>query len=380
MPPLFDAHEVSREIIAGPKNLSLVPAPTPSPEQPEPDLELPEVIDIQKVAQSIRNRVEDVVRLIGQKSYDGFSRAMELYEKSIEDGKIDKDIADIQELVDIQIRTIVILIRTAEHRQKFQRRAESTRRKNEQLKEINAVLDKENKTDVVTNLYNRRGLKKEGKKVFEHCREKGIPLSCLYLDIDYFKPINDIYGHDIGDVVLRKIGDIITSEIRGADLAFSSPEPGKPIAGRDGGEEFVILMPFTDLAEAMVAAERIRKRIQHEPIDVVKSNGITQTISLNITCTIGVSQTDFQRDKKVDQTKRLADTAMSLGKQQHRNIVSVAKNNPEGHGLSVDYPYVDDPDRKIITDVPRYPKLLSSHDADDDGAENPPVDIDEDER
>ena len=88
-------------------------------------------------------------------------------------------------------------------------------------------------------------------------RARGKPLSVLVLDIDYFKSINDTHGHDAGDDVLREFALRIKKSIRGIDLAC-----------RYGGEEFVVVMPETDMAVAAMVAERLRRRIAGEPFAI----------------------------------------------------------------------------------------------------------------
>ena len=88
----------------------------------------------------------------------------------------------------------------------------------------------------------------------EQAASRGKPLTILVLDIDYFKAINDTHGHDAGDDVLREFATRIRKSIRGIDLAC-----------RLGGEEFVIVMPETDMAVATIVAERLRRRIASEP-------------------------------------------------------------------------------------------------------------------
>src|ERR1700754_808309 len=91
----------------------------------------------------------------------------------------------------------------------------------------------------------------------EQAASRGKPLSVLVLDIDYFKAINDGYGHDAGDEVLREFAVRVRKSIRGIDLAC-----------RYGGEEFVVVMPETDMAVAGMVAERLRKRIASDPFQI----------------------------------------------------------------------------------------------------------------
>ena len=91
----------------------------------------------------------------------------------------------------------------------------------------------------------------------EQATSRGKPLTVLVLDIDYFKSINDTWGHDAGDDVLREFAIRIKKSIRGIDLAC-----------RYGGEEFVVVMPETDMAVATMVAERLRRRIASEPFPI----------------------------------------------------------------------------------------------------------------
>ena len=127
-------------------------------------------------------------------------------------------------------------------------------------------------TDPLTGLYNRRYMESHVGTLVEQATERGKPLRVLMLDIDYFKSINDSYGHDAGDDVLREFAARISKSIRGIDLAC-----------RYGGEEFVIVMPETDMAVATMVAERLRRRIAGEPFPVQQgSSGLDVTISIGI--------------------------------------------------------------------------------------------------
>ena len=126
--------------------------------------------------------------------------------------------------------------------------------------------------DALTGLYNRRYMESHVGTLVEQASSRGKPLTVLMLDIDYFKSINDTYGHDAGDDVLREFALRIRKSIRGIDLAC-----------RCGGEEFVVVMPETDLAVATMVAERLRRRIAGEPFAIQQgTHGIEITISIGI--------------------------------------------------------------------------------------------------
>src|ERR1700682_4651779 len=112
-------------------------------------------------------------------------------------------------------------------------------------------------TDARTVLYNRRYMESHADSLVDRAAARGKPLSALIIDIDHFKAVNDTYGHDAGDDVLREFSDRLRSCIRGIDLAC-----------RYGGEEFVVVMPDTDLGIANKVAERVRRRIAAEPFQI----------------------------------------------------------------------------------------------------------------
>ena len=113
----------------------------------------------------------------------------------------------------------------------------------------------------------------------------------LVLDIDHFKSINDTYGHDAGDDVLREFAMRVQKSIRGIDLAC-----------RYGGEEFVIVMPETDMAVAAMVAERMRRRIAGEPFPIeLGAKAIDVTISIGLAALAGPDDTGATILKRADQ-------------------------------------------------------------------------------
>jgi two-component system, cell cycle response regulator len=158
-------------------------------------------------------------------------------------------------------------------------------------------------TDALTGLYNRRYLETHVGALVDQVASRGKPLTVLVLDIDYFKSINDTHGHDAGDDVLREFALRIRKSIRGIDLAC-----------RYGGEEFVVVMPETDLAVATMVAERLRRRIASEPFPIQQgARSITVTISIGIA---GLSGGD-----NAASILRRADQALYRAKREGRNRV-----------------------------------------------------------
>jgi two-component system cell cycle response regulator len=159
-------------------------------------------------------------------------------------------------------------------------------------------------TDALTGLHNRRYMETHLATLVEQAAARGKPIAVLVLDIDYFKAVNDAHGHDAGDDVLREFALRIRKAIRNIDLAC-----------RYGGEEFVIVMPETDMAVATMVAERLRRRIASEPFAIQDG-----TRSLDVTISIGIAALDGPGDNAAAILKR-ADTALYRAKRDGRNRV-----------------------------------------------------------
>jgi two-component system cell cycle response regulator len=158
-------------------------------------------------------------------------------------------------------------------------------------------------TDILTGLNNRRKLKSKLSQAFyKHSRHNN-PFSILFFDIDFFKSINDNYGHDNGDIVLVNLAESLQNSIRETDSAY-----------RYGGEEFIIVMEDTLLHEADEFADRFRHVIEKTPITLNTNNDIHITIS------IGVASLT-PNIKSIDELIALADTRMYLAKESGRNRV-----------------------------------------------------------
>jgi two-component system cell cycle response regulator len=146
-------------------------------------------------------------------------------------------------------------------------------------------------TDALTGLFNRRYMESHLGTLIEQATARGKPLSTLVIDIDYFKAINDTDGHDAGDDVLRDFALRLKRSIRGIDLAC-----------RYGGEEFVIVMPETDMAVAAMVAERLRRRIAAEPFPIQQgARAVPVTISIGIAALRGNDDTAAALLKRADQ-------------------------------------------------------------------------------
>lgn len=178
----------------------------------------------------------------------------------------------------------------------------------DQLRERNAALDHVSRTDALTGLYNRRHLDEELTIRHAHARRHEEPLSLLLLDIDFFKHVNDTYGHLVGDVVLRGFADRLRTQLRTDD-----------IAGRWGGEEFLVILPHTDLAGALELAERVRATIAVTPFTADKAE-IAVTVSGG--CCGGPGES-------MEELLRRVDTGLYQAKASGRNQMAAAQHLAE---------------------------------------------------
>jgi two-component system cell cycle response regulator len=159
-------------------------------------------------------------------------------------------------------------------------------------------------TDALTGLFNRRYMESHLGTLIEQAMSRGKPLTALVLDIDFFKTVNDTHGHDAGDDVLREFALRIKRSIRGIDLAC-----------RYGGEEFVVIMPETDMAVAAMVAERLRRRIAADPFAIQQGTG-----TIPVTISVGISAMRGKDDNAASILKR-ADQALYQAKREGRNRV-----------------------------------------------------------
>jgi len=125
--------------------------------------------------------------------------------------------------------------------------------------------------DVLTGVLNRRALEQEGEQAIRTATTMGLPCAVVFFDLDHFKEVNDLHGHQAGDAALRHVVSIVSSSMRSTDLF-----------GRYGGEEFVVVMPGATLDDARAAAERFRVRIAGRPASF-------QGLEIPVTASIGIA-------------------------------------------------------------------------------------------
>jgi len=174
------------------------------------------------------------------------------------------------------------------------------------------TLEYESTTDSLMGIYNRRYLEKRLHEEFFRSKRYEFPLSLLLLDIDHFKKVNDSYGHQVGDLVLRRLAELIVSTVRDSD-----------VVARYGGEEVLLILPHTKGSNAELLAERLRFAVENTLL--VKAEENDRKNDLQITVSIGVS-TLASAMTNGQQLVKQADKALYFAKERGRNKVVSCPN------------------------------------------------------
>ena len=180
----------------------------------------------------------------------------------------------------------------------------------DELKKANELLKRLTNIDHLTNLFNRRYLAEILEGEFLRTRRNKEELSLVILDIDYFKKVNDTYGHQNGDVVLAAVAGLAQRQLRAYDSA-----------ARYGGEEFVLVIPGTSLAGAIQVAERLRQAVLEFSFPAPMED-------LTVTISLGVATYPSAAVDSVDSLFRQADEALYRAKQNGRNRVEAMSESP----------------------------------------------------
>ena len=160
--------------------------------------------------------------------------------------------------------------------------------------------------DTLTNLFNRRYLEETLERELARAAREDYSVCVIMIDLDHFKRVNDTYGHEAGDDVLRLLGAALRESLRDVDLA-----------ARYGGEEFAIILPETDASDGLAVAEKIRKRIESTAFQW-RGSPIAVTISAGVAALphVGWDNTQLVRN---------ADAALYTSKRSGRNRVTMAR-------------------------------------------------------
>jgi len=176
-----------------------------------------------------------------------------------------------------------------------------------ELLESNRRLELLSITDGLTRLYNHRRFQDEMVRAFDESQRYQRPLSLAIIDIDFFKKVNDTYGHAAGDDVLKTVARLFMDSVRSTDLV-----------ARYGGEEFTVMMPETDMGDAIAFAEKIRTLVEEATIE-------TQAGPVRVTVSIGVSSVPATPIQTPKEMIVAADKALYRAKRGGRNQVQAEK-------------------------------------------------------
>lgn len=174
--------------------------------------------------------------------------------------------------------------------------------KNAELKTSMDQLERMATSDSLTGLANRRRFDELLRKRFDEARRYGFDLSCCMCDLDCYKTLNDTLGHQVGDQVLADAAAVIRRSLRKAD-----------VAGRYGGDEFVLLLPHTPLDRAVQVTERIRRELSDATCRLSGCEGVTLSV--------GVASLDADNPPTADELLAMSDRALYVAKQQGKNRV-----------------------------------------------------------
>ena len=172
-----------------------------------------------------------------------------------------------------------------------------------ELSDMNDRLLLISRTDGLTGIANRRHLEERLHEMWEHATRLNEPIACMMCDIDKFKSVNDTYGHQAGDAILKQFAEVLTHEAREIDRV-----------GRYGGEEFMVLLPGTVLDAAVTFAERVRLAIEERTF-TFEGGSLRRTVSA------GVAAWPHPRVHSHEELIKAADSALYVAKETGRNRV-----------------------------------------------------------
>ena len=167
-------------------------------------------------------------------------------------------------------------------------------------------------TDVLSSLLNRRAFLQQCASASAQCQRHARPYAMLMIDIDYFKRINDTYGHHVGDEVIRAVGQLLQEHARESD-----------ITGRLGGEEFAVMLPETSLEDAMRVARRLHAAVTELRLELAEAN------ELRFTSSIGVADASMD-ERSVETLLQRADSALYQAKRNGRNRIESVPVETQG--------------------------------------------------
>ncbi|HEV8431865.1 MAG TPA: diguanylate cyclase, partial [Thermoanaerobaculia bacterium] len=182
----------------------------------------------------------------------------------------------------------------------------------QQLVEMARQLEEFSGRDDLTGIFNRRHFRKTVARAFDHSRRYHRPLSVALIDVDHFKKVNDSFGHQAGDIVLAEVAKRFMRSVRSSDYL-----------ARYGGEEFVVLLPETQLGDALTFGEKLRAAIACAPVPIAGGEALPLTVS------VGTASLDHTQFNSAAEMIRAADQALYRAKRNGRNRVEAERRRTQ---------------------------------------------------
>jgi len=202
------------------------------------------------------------------------------------------------------LEVVLLSIALADRISSLRNKKEQAERLNRNLKQKNSELADLASHDGLTGLFNRNTFMQQLELLMANAKRYEHPLTLIMVDLDHFKPVNDLYGHQMGDAVLQQVAQVLEKCKRASDMA-----------ARYGGEEFILLLPYADCQLACTLAERIREQLQQIHFE--------QHPDLKISASFGVACHDAKIDRTIEDLIERADVALYQAKDQGRNRVCI---------------------------------------------------------
>ena len=254
-------------------------------------------LDIDKITEALSRRIINLL-----KTSDVSSEEIKIISKDLHSINTSNKFEEVREkLIKITVSLDKEINKFSDDIREENKELELLRKKVELLENELKEVKKEAKTDALTNMLNKKALTDELNKQEQFYKRHNRTYSIIFIDIDHFKNVNDTYGHEAGDVILKSVGLLLNRYSREID-----------IVGRFGGEEFVIIAPETDKKGAYIFAEKIRKVI-------AKTKFMYKKTRIDITISAGVAER--KETNSMQETLELADKRLYKAKNSGRNRV-----------------------------------------------------------
>ncbi len=281
--PWPDVYSEEFWTVARNKNFSILP----EEDEAYKEISIEALQDFAEKAEDLLGNVKDTV--------EKFLRETKEHVSDMQDSLKDLDKKDEENLFYEDIAKLILKNKTLEHK------AQQTEKKiQEQAKTIENLRAKL-RIDPLTNLFNRHALESDLRKELAKIKRYNYPLSLIMCDIDHFKEINDTYGHQVGDKILKKLSELWKQEIRETDSIY-----------RYGGEEFLIIAPHTTKKEAINLAERLRNKVK-------KYKFVIKPPEFFVKLTVSFGVTDVKPGEELEEVLKRVDQALYSAKNSGRD-------------------------------------------------------------